>query len=457
MTNNPPQGITDSIRTSQLLRVLLIGFLILLLLIPIGMVHGVISERQQYRDTAAGEVTASWGGTQSVVGPWITVPYLYHWNETRTSGNKVESYTHTETRYAKFLPETLRVVGQSQSQTRSRGIFRIPLYTVTLEMSGRFARPDFSDWATKGDDILWEQAYLSLGIADAKGITDQAVLNWNGDELGFLPGSGEPGGTTPGIHVPLKQALEGEAFDFSFPLGLNGSESLFFTPFGRETNVELTSDWPDPSFKGNWLPSEHTVDADGFDATWSIPFLGRNYPQQWKTGSEFSEAVDASHFGIKFLVPIDYYRMGLRSVKYASLFLLLTFITLWLFEILNGIRIHSLQYLLVGAGMSVFYLLELSLAEHIGFLAAYIIASSAIVLLLAAYSTVVLQSSRRASVIAVITALLYGYLYILLRLQDYALLIGAIGLFVFIATVMYLTRRINWYESKAPLGVSADD
>ena len=454
MTNNWLQGITASIRTSQLLRVLLIGFLILLLQIPIAMIRGVIGEREQTRNKAVGEVTSSWGGNQSFEGPWITVPYLHHWTEKRTSGNQVESFAHTETRHATFLPETLRITGKTDSEVRYRGIFQVPLYTLSLAVSGRFSRPNFSAWGTNADDILWEQARLSVGVSDPKGITDQAVLNWNGDELGFLPGSGEPSGARPGIHVSLKQALEGKAFDFSFPLALNGSDGVFFTPFGRETDVELTADWPDPSFKGNWLPTERLVHTDGFEATWSIPFLGRNYPQQWKTGSDFKGAIDASQFGVKFLVPIDHYRMGHRSVKYAALFVVLTFITLWLFEILSGVRIHPLQYLLLGAGMSVFYLLELSLAEHLGFVTAYVVASSAVVLLIAAFSAVILKSPKRASIVGVIAAVLYGYLYILLRSQDYALLIGSIGLFVVIATIMYLTRKINWYGSKTQLGVS---
>ena len=444
MPNNWLQDATEPIRNSKLLRVLLIGFLILLLQIPIGMISGVIGEREATRDNAVREVTSSWGGNQSIVGPSITVPYVHHWTEQRTTGSQVESSTRTETRYATFLPETLRMTGTTASEVRYRGIFQVLLYTLSLEVSGGFSRPDFSAWGTDAEDILWEQAYLSLGVSDSKGITDQAVLNWNGDEFVFSPGSGDSSGAGPGIHVPLTQALEGEAFDFSFPLALNGSEGVYFTPFGRETEVELTSDWPDPSFEGNWLPKERSVRADGFEATWSIPFLGRNYPQQWKTGSDFDEAINTSQFGVKFFVPIDNYRMGHRSVKYAPLFLVLTFITLWLFEILSGVRIHPLQYLLLGAGMSVFYLLELSLAEHIGFLAAYIAASSAIVLLIGSYSSVVLKSPTRASIVGSITAVLYGNLYILLRNQDYALLIGSIGLFVVIATVMYLTRKINF-------------
>ena len=455
-THNGLPNLMEWIRNSHLLRGLLIGFLILLLQIPISMIGHVIWEREEARNEAVREVTSSWGGDQSLVGPWITVPYLYHRIEKQNVGGREERISHTETRYATFLPETLDITGTSASQIRNRGIFKVPLYTVSLQVSGRFSRPDFSTWGTAADDILWSQAFLSLGLSDAKGIIEQALLNWNGDALGFQPGSGESIVERAGIHVPLDGALEGETFDFSFPLTLNGSGTVYFTPFGRETNIALSSDWPDPSFKGNWLPTSHSINTEGFKAKWSIPFLGRNYPQQWKTGADFNELIDASRFGVKFLVPIDNYRMGHRSVKYAALFLLLSFVTLWLFEILSGIRIHPLQYLLLGAGMCVFYLLELSLAEHIGFIPAYIIASAAVVGLIGVYSTVVLDSNRRALIVGVITAGLYGYLYILLRSQDYALLIGSIGLFVVIATIMYLTRKINWYEPKTQDHVSTD-
>ena len=456
MTDYWPPSIPESIRNSQLLRVLLIGLLILLLQTPIAMIRGVIGERERTRNTAVQEVTGKWGGNQSLVGPWITVPYVHQWTETRKYNDKEETETHTETRYATFLPETLHVSGNVDTEVRYRGIFQIPVFRMSLTTAGRFSRPDFSEWGIESDDILWDRAYLSLGISDARAITDQAVLDWSGNELGFLPGVGESSDGRPGIHASLKNELEGDAFDFSFPLALNGSEGAFFTPFGQETSVELTSNWTDPSFQGNWLPSQRSVTSEGFEATWSIPFLGRNYPQQWQSDAGYEKVVPASEFGVKLLAPVDHYRMALRSAKYAALFLVLTFVTLWLFEILSKIRIHPLQYLLVGAGMCVFYLLELSLAEHIGFIMAYILASSAIVVLVAAYCVAILKSAMRAFIVGVVVALLYGYLYILLRNQDYALLIGSIGLFLAIATVMYLTRKIDWYASKTQPGSTTD-
>lgn len=437
----------ESLRKSLFLRTLLIGFLILIMQIPVVMINGVIRERESTKDAAFYDVTKSWGGQQSIVGPWITVPYKFHSVQKKTSNNKVEHFTTTQTRFATFLPIDLQIDGDVNSDLRKRGIFKVPLYSVDLTINGRFAKPDFSSWGISEDDVLWDRSYLSIGLTDSRGIIKQAQLDWAGTKVNFLPGTGMQNTDSPGIHVPLKDLDKKETFEFSFPLSLNGSDILLFTPYGNDTRVSLKSDWIDPSFQGNWLPTNHTVDNSGFDASWSIPYLGRNYPQSWKDSSNFKSSIRSSQFGVKFLVPVDNYRMGFRSVKYAPLFLMLTFITLWLFEILSNYRIHPLQYLLLGAGMCVFYLLELSLAEHIGFEISYTIASTLVVGLIGSYSFVFLKSIVRALFVGVIAALLYGYLYILLRSQDYALLIGSFGLFLTIAAIMYLTRNINWYRS----------
>ncbi|MDI6792741.1 MAG: cell envelope integrity protein CreD [bacterium] len=469
MENNWASSGLEAVKNSQLIRVLLIGFLIVLLQIPIGMIQTIISEREETRNETTEEVTAKWGREQSVVGPFIVVPYVKKWSETRKDG---EPQIHTEVRYADFLPENLHIFGKIDSEVRYRGIFEIPVYRMSLTVIGRFAQPDFSEWGIDSEDILWDRAYLSICISDARTITNQPILTWNKHKLSFMPGSGESSeGKTeiraglkthlprtsdplplpvpaPGIHASLKARLDDKHFDFSFPLELNGSMGAFFVPFGQETKVDLKSNWSEPSFQGNWLPSQRTVTNKGFQATWDIPFLGRNYPQKWRSGAGLEKAISLSRFGVNLVSPVDHYRMAHRSVKYEILFLVLTFVTLWLFEILIKIRIHSLQYLLVGAGMCLFYLLELSLAEHIGFVAAYIIASSAIVLLISTYCVAILKSTMRAVVVGTVITLLYGYLYILLRNQDYALLVGSIGLFLVLATVMYLTRKIDWYSLK---------
>jgi len=441
--------IAQSIRNSHLLKILLIGFLALLLQIPIARIRGVIGERQQTRNGAVEEVTGKWGGKQSIIGPAVVVPYVKRWTEPDKDGNP---QPRSAVVHAMFLPETLDISGTIESELRYRGIFEVPVYRLSLVVNGCFSRPDFAEWEIDPDDILWDRAYLYLRISDARSITAQSTLSWNDAELGFLPSTGEFGGNQPGIHARLKDHLNGERFDFSFPLRLNGSVGAYFAPFGRETEAVLESNWSAPSFQGAWLPTDRIVKTDGFRATWNIPFLGRNYPQSWRESSNVEGAIASSLFGVNLISPVDHYRMSHRSVKYQFLFLVLTFATLWLFEIRVKTRIHSVQYLLVGAAMCLFYLLELSLAEHLGFVAAYAIASAAVILLITAYSVAVLKTMGRAIIIGAVVTLLYVYLYVLLMIEDYALLIGSIGLFLVLAAIMFLTRNVDWYAMRYSTG-----
>jgi inner membrane protein len=434
----------QAVLNSPIWRACLLGLLVLLLQIPILLIYNVTSERRTRQQEATREVTSKWGKEQSLAGPRIVIPYLEHRNEPTPEG---ESSTRTEVSYGHFLAERLAISGRTETHLRYRGIFEVPVYRLTLELRGTFAEPDFSEWGVRPEDILWDRAHLSVNISDARAIQNAAVLSWNGENLPFHPGSGESGGDLPGIHASLRERLKGTAFDFQFPLELNGSGAVFFSPFGKQTTVDLQSNWPHPSFQGNWLPAERAVTDRGFEATWNIPFLGRGFPQKW-TRRTAPSSTPPSRFGLTLATPVDPYRMVERSVKYAILFLALTFTTLWLYEVLSGLRIHTLQYLLMGVGMGLFYLLVLSLSEHLGFGPAYILASASTVVLLVSYSLSVLGKPRGAALMAVILGLLYGYLYVLLRNQDYALLVGSVGLFLALAVTMYLTRNLDWRALK---------
>jgi inner membrane protein len=427
---------------SHVFRIILLGFLILLLQIPIAMIGGIVGEREARRYSAANEITSKWGKQQTIIGPMIIVPYTVRFSETLKDGT-VKVWT--DTKYANFLPDTLHTLGNIDSEVRYRGIYKVPVYSLVLDITGEFSRPDFSEWGIEPGDILWDQARLAVRISDARAITNQASLSWNGKDVSFLPGVGEYAGNHKGIHAPMKGLLTEDVSKFSYHLELNGSGGTYFAPFGASTIVELKSDWADPSFQGTWLPSERSVDEKGFQATWNIPFLGRSYPQKWR-GYGHENVISSALFGVDLIIPVDQYRMSQRSIKYEFLFLLLTFAALWLFEILSKVRIHSIQYLLVGAGMCLFYLLELSLSEHMGFFIAYICASLAVVVLISAYCIAVLKSGKRSAIMGSVVTLLYCYLYVLLVNQDYALLIGSVGLFLMLAAVMFLTRKVDWYS-----------
>jgi inner membrane protein len=433
---------------SYLPKLLLIGFLILLLQIPIAQIRGAIRERQQTRGQAVADVTSKWGSNQSILGPSIVVPYTRRWTERDGEGKE---QPRAELAHATFLPENLKIAGDIQSEVRHLGIFEIPVYRMDLNLSGRFARPDLSEWGIAPEDVFWDRAYLSVAIADAKALTKQPSLAWNRENLEFLPSGGEFSPNQQGIHAKLEGRLTDGEFDFSFPLGLKGSVGAYFAPFGRDTEVVLNSNWRAPSFQGAWLPEYQVTEDGGFTSNWNVSFLGRNYPQSWQSHSTNPDsAIQASLFGVDLIYPVDTYRMAERSVKYQILFLVLTFLTLWLFEVLAGIRVHSVQYLLVGAAMCLFYLLELSLAEHLGFEAAYALASLLVIGLITAYTLSVLQSARRAGVVGAMATLLYLYLYTLLMSQDYALLAGSLGLFALLAATMFLTRNVDWYSWGKP-------
>ncbi len=432
----------EQVRNSQFVRILLVFFLILILQIPTVMLEGLVRDRQNLRQEAVSGITVKWGTQQEIIGPRLVVPYIKRVQSGDTKKAEVKSGV--------FLPQTLSISGNLDSETRHRGIFEVPVYQTNLSIRGRFQRPDFSAWGVNPEDILWNRAELNVQISDTHALQNQAKLVWNKAPISFIPGQGKLSNNSnaSGIHAVLQKKMEGSTFDFEIPLKLKGSERMTFAPFGETTQVNLTSNWADPSFQGSWLPSQSTVTDKGFKAVWDIPSLGRNYPQLWNTESPVeAETIRKSIFGVDLISPVDNYRMAARSIKYNFLFLILTFAVFWLFEVTVRLRVHPLQYLLVGIAMSLFYLLQLALSEHMGFQGAYAIASAAVVGMITLYSIAVLRAKRRAGIIGAMQVALYGYLYVVLVNQDYSLLIGSFGLFAFLAIVMYFTRRIDWFDS----------
>jgi inner membrane protein len=436
--------VSAALQRSQMLRLLSVGFLVLLLQIPIAMIGGLISERQIRRDRAIEDVSSKWGGVQSITGPVLVIPYTSQWTEAAANGQLV---TRSKVRHAIFLPTRLTIRGRVETETRKRGIFSIPVYRLALEARGEVAEPDLAALDVDPATALWERAHVAIGISDVRAIQQEATLSWGGRSSTFLPGSGGFSDSDTGIHAVVGAGPPGPV-EFSFPLVLNGSLGAYFSPFARNTVVEIESNSRNPSFQGNWLPSKRSISDSGFRASWSIPFLGRNYPQAWTSTADMGNAIEASRFGVELSDPVDHYRMAERSVKYAGLFVLLTFTVIWLIEVLAGLRVHPIQYLMLGGALCLFYLLELSLSEHVGFPVAYAIASVAVVGMVGAYCLAVLHNVRRALVVAAGVAALYVYLYVLLMNEDYALLIGSVGLFAILGAVMYVTRRVQWYGAR---------
>jgi inner membrane protein len=426
------------IRTSVTFKMFSIAFLAIILLIPAFMIQMVIQDREYRRNEAVQEISSKWGNEQTLAGPILTVPYKATIKDEAGNISNVTQYAH-------FLPDKLEVKGSLQPEVRYRGIYEAVLYTGKLQFGGQFSFPNFDDWTIDKQDILWNKAFLSVGIPDMRGINDKIELAWNSQKMLFEPGIESPDVVSSGVSVatPLVADKKGDTFTFDFQLNLNGSERLKFLPLGKETTVSLSSPWRNPSFDGAFLPDTRNIDTKGFTAQWKVLHLNRNFPQQWLGNGQ---NIQESAFGVKLLTPIDEYQKTARSSKYAIMFIFLTFLGFFFVEILNKMRIHPAQYLLVGAALCVFYLLLISLSEHIKFNPAYWVSTAATVILITAYSSTIFRSKKLTISICITLLALYGFLYSLLQLQDYALLMGSLGLFSILAAIMYLSRNIDWYN-----------
>jgi inner membrane protein len=435
-------------RNSATARLVIMGFLAVLLLVPLAWVEGIVSERAGRRKAAIDEVSMTWGAAQTIGGPVLIVPYTVSWID--STGRRQRAASR-----AFLLPRTIQVDGQVSTELRRRGIFEVPVYRTTLNVTGAFARPDLKWVRPVPERIDWDQATVQVGLSDPHGIVRRASLQWGGREVPFAGGAEDVGIFSTGLHAslpPLDPQAPGADVPFAFTLELNGTRDLRFLPAAGETAVTLTSPWPHPSFSGTALPETRTVGGSGFTANWRVQDFGRSYASQWTSAGmdrdRLATQAAGSAFGVSLIQPVDIYQQAERAVKYAVLFLVLTFLVFFLWEIFSATLLHPMQYAFVGFAMCVFYLLLVSISEHMGFDRAYLIASSVTTLLIAGYAWAVLQGlARGLSVLGALTAL-YGFLYLLLRLEDYALLAGSVALFVILALVMFVTRRMNWYDMK---------
>ncbi len=428
-------------RHNTTLKGAIIFFLVLLLLIPANMVERLIQEREGRQIEAHEEVSGKWGGMQTLSGPVLVLPYREMIRD--TNGLIVNSHR----RYAYFLPDQLNITGDIVPEKRYRGIFEVVLYSGTLRLEGAFESVEIEKSIPSDAQIQWDKAVLAIGLPDLRGLKDQVVLHWGDKTIVSEPGIPVPGINASGIHVPLDLTpASGQsigAHPFRLDMAVKGSSSLFFTPVGKVTKLKLASIWPDPSFTGAFLPDEKNIRSDGFSASWKVLNLNRNYPQQWTSDQEvrFQE----SAFGVSFLLPVDNYQKATRSVKYAVLFIGLTFLCMFFIEMRHSRQVHPFQYALIGLALVIFYTLLVSISEHTSFNSAYLIAAVMTIALTGLYARALFQSAQMGILVGGTLAVLYGFLFVTLQLQDYALLIGSLGLFCILAIVMFFSRRINWY------------
>lgn len=462
-----PRSLADRtrawLRQSATLKLAVMGVLVLLLLIPASMIESLIRERALTQQQAVEEVSGLWSAAQTLAGPVLVIPYTVL--QRTSGGDVVETVEH-----AYFLPDVLEVESTLEPEVRHRGLFDVTVYRAVLAVRGTFPAPDFAIWNVDPARVRWREAAVAVGLTDLRGINAPVQLQWGAEAVPFDPGV-EPGEVLrTGVQARVPLASGGSPSAFAFDFDLNGSAALYLVPVGKTTRVAMAADWPHPSFGGAFLPDARTVTEAGFQARWEVLHLNRSFPQQWRgalaggppprrmvpepmaalaePAFEGSPLYGAA-FGVRLLQPVDHYRKATRAAKYAVLVIALTFLAFFFAEAGRRGRVHPFQYVLVGLALCLFYALLLALSEHVGFDAAYGLAAAATISLVALYARSIIRQGRFGAgfgaLVGGILIILYGFVFVLLQLEDYALLVGAVGLFLALALTMYLSRRIDWY------------
>ena len=414
-------------------RILLILGVVFILFIPLNMIQSLIFERQGYRNEAVQEIYKSWAGEQTVAGPILTVEKTFTYTNKEGEKTSTKYYTH-------YLPENLEIECQLIPEIRYRGIYEVVLYKSKIKIKGNF--PLIKDPKENLNNLSSIEKYISYNISDLRGIEENVKLKINESDLTVTPGLKNSGVFNNGFSSTIN-FNENDLLSFSAEINLRGSSSIEFVPLGKMTKVKMRSDWKNPSFVGSYLPTSREVTEKGFSSNWKINHFNREYPQIW-TNRDYE--IFKSTFGVKLLMPVDEYQKTTRTSKYGVMIILLTFLSFFMIEIFSKKVIHPIQYLLVGLSLVIFYSLLLSISEYIVFKYSYLVSSVLIIVLIGLYIKSIYSSFKIGLMITLILILFYGLMYIILQLQDYALLFGNISLFTILAVIMYLTRKLNWFE-----------
>ncbi|HLF64486.1 MAG TPA: cell envelope integrity protein CreD [Saprospiraceae bacterium] len=425
---------------SVTVKLVIVIILTLLLLIPSEMIKSIISERESLSQQTVQDVSSKWAERQLINGPILTIPLLYEQN--------FENTITYNTVYWHVLPQHLYINGNLEPQTLRRGIYEVAVYNSILDLKGSFILDEQVD-KTNLSAIQYDKAFLTIGISDLRGIKDNIILKWRDQDLNVHPGSRIPHVIESGITIDLPDItdLKNMTTGFDLSIHLQGSQNLSFVPIGATTEVNLQSSWTSPSFNGNFLPDTREVTDAGFQASWKVLQLNRNFPQTW-TGASNSYNLTSSAFGVDLILMLDDYQKSMRSIKYAIMTIALTFLIFFLVEILNKRRIHPFQYALVGLALCLFYVLLVSISEHSNFNLAYGMSFVAILLMISLYSIKIFKTLKLTLLLVLCLIGIYGFVYVTLQLTDYALLMGSIGLALILSLTMYFTRNIDWYKLK---------
>ncbi|QKJ32345.1 cell envelope integrity protein CreD [Mucilaginibacter mali] len=421
-----------------------IAVMILALLIPSAWIQDLVTEREGYQQGMVKQVSNEWAGDQTIQGPVLAIPYKLSIEE--TDANK-KTTTHDEINMLYVLPQNLKIKADVKGKSMSRGVYDAIVYNSKIDLQGDFPVPDLKALGIDEATVLYDKARLVFGVTDMNGLKNTPVIKIAGQDY-----TTEPAATG---HNPFANGLQarfalqkGQGFAFSYQLDLRGSNNLQFLHTGKTTDVEVNSDWAHPNFD-NRTPDNSNITDKGFTANWRMSYFKRPFPQQW-AGDDSVLAAGKSRaqatFGVRLQLPIDQYRKVMRTTKYSTLVILLTFVSLFLTELIRKKRIHLFNYALIGAAMIVYYTLLLSFSEQLGFNWSYLISSAATIALIAWFTGSLLKNGSAAALFAGILTVFYGFIYVLVQLEELSLMVGSLALFIVVAALMYFSRRINFEQ-----------
>lgn len=437
---------TNWLRNSITARMLVVGFLLVVLLIPLQFVKELIYERSYRQAEVIREINDKWGNEVTLSGPILKIPYNTYkedkiYNEKK---KKFEIVTETIVKYAYVLPETLKINADVQTEPLNRSIYESIVYTSQIGFEGAFIPIDFTEQDIKKDDIVWQKSTLLFQTSNIKGIKSSLDVSFNGTTLEMTP-KFDASYLNTIQSKPIKDLASFNTSDmsFQFDVKINGSENIRFIPIGKETIVDMNSNWHSPSFDGMYLPANDSkeITPNGFKAHWEVYQLNRQFEQQF-----FGNFPDLTRFsfGTSLVIPVDQYTKTERTAKYGFMVIGLTLLVFLMIQIGSKLYIHPFQYVMIGLALVMFYTLLISITEHSSFFKGYVIAATAVLALITMYSKLILKGFKFPLLVGTSLASLYGFIYVIIQLENYALLVGSIGLFIILAIIMFASRKIDW-------------
>lgn len=444
-----PLSFLQSLFQSTTAKMLMVGFLTLVLLIPLEFVKSLIFERSNRQEEVISEINDKWGESVYFYGPILKIPYVV-FEETLSINQKTNETVKQQkaiTKYAYFFPELLNAKSNVTTKLLNRNNYESVVYSSQMDFRGQYIQPDFSSKNIPSENIQWNKATILIKTTNLKSIKDAVKINLGGKKWTFEPVySSNLNDSTQALEtgfIDLKNTLKTAANSFDFRINYNGSKQIKMVPIGKTTHLSMQSSWASPSFSGNFLPDDKTkkISNKGFAANWKILHINRAFSQQF-----FETLPDLATyaFGVDFVIPVNQYQQNERAAKYGFLVIGLTFLVFFLIQSISKIRIHIFQYAMIGLALILFYTLLISITEHSSFTKAYLISALAIIALISLYSVSILKGRKFPMFIAAALTALYTFIYVIIQLENYALLVGSVGLFAILAGVMYFSRKIDW-------------